>query len=292
MEEKFKNLINTIKQTHLTSDEKSEMLKKINAFVEYNPGRKHSFIFYRVSPYIVRSPIAMVGKFASVLLLISIVGTGGLSYASAGALPGDFLYPVKTNLLEKLEEQLAVTPEKKVALRQKRIETRFGEVETLIKEKKITKEKLSLVQNKIEKEKEKVGNDLIELKKEDTGKALLAENTIEASIEEHKEAISSLVDIKKEEPVATLMTATEIADVAPTETDFYGDVESDLNITEEDLNVLLNSDSNVGEEIPPATPSEVTDLEVITLPAPEIAPPVLVDPANNPISNIQEETQQ
>ena len=30
MEEKFKNLINTINQTRLTSDEKSDMLKKIN----------------------------------------------------------------------------------------------------------------------------------------------------------------------------------------------------------------------------------------------------------------------
>jgi len=290
MEEKFKNLINTIKQTRLTSDEKSDMLKKINAFVEYNPGRKHSFIFYRVSPYIVRSPFAMAGKLASILILISVVGTGGLSYASAGSLPGDFLYPVKTNLIEKLEEQLAVTPEKKVALRQKRIETRFGEVETLIKEKKITKEKLSLVQNKIEKEKEKVSDDLIELKKEDTGKALIAESTIEASIEEHKEAISSLVDIKKEEQ-ATLMTATDIiVEPSPAETDFYGDVESDLNITEEDLSVLLNSDSNVGEEIIP-TPSEVTDLEIIPLPTPEIISPVPVDPVNEPISEIQEEAQ-
>lgn len=288
MEERFKNLINAIKQNKLTSSEKSEMFKKINAFIDYNAGKTHSSIFYHVSPFVFRSPFVMAGKMASVLVIILVIGGGSLSYASSESLPGDFLYPVKIHLKEKIEEKFAVGAEKKLALRQKRIETRFGEVETLIKEKKITKEKISLVQSKIEIEKAKASEDLKELKKEDTEKALIAENTIETSIEEHKDAISSLIEPKKED-VSLMMTAPVTEE--PIETDFYGDIESDLNITEEDLNILLNSDSNVGENdtLPPL---ETTDIEILPEPiSTDILPPLPENNVNTPTSEIQKETE-
>lgn len=287
MQEKFKNLITTIKQMKLTDSEKSEIFKKISSFMEYNPGKKHSPIFYRLSPYAIRSPFVFAGRLATVMAIILIIGGGGLSYVSAGSLPGDFLYSFKIQK-EKIEDKFAVTPEKKIALRQKRIETRFGEVETLIKEKKITKEKLSLVQSKIEKEKEKATEDLKELKKEDTEKALIAENTIETSIEEHKDAISSLIEPKIED-VSLMMTAPAVEE--PAETDFYGDTESDLNITEEDLSILLNSDSNVGEkDIPP--PLETTDIEVLPEPiSTDVLPPLPENNVNTPASEIQKEAE-
>jgi len=197
MEQKFNNLINTIKNEKMTEEEKTSIRFKVQTFIQNNP-----VTIPIKTPYFSRFHFAHAGRIFATGLLLMVIGTGGLSYSSASALPGDLLYPVKINFNEKIEEKFASTPEQKIALRQKRIETRFSEVETLINNKKITPENNSVVmeaEKQINQEKEKLVNTLTEVQKTNPEKVSLEKNKTENSIKNHREKINTLMNKRKEE---------------------------------------------------------------------------------------------
>jgi hypothetical protein len=194
-EQKFNNLINIMKKQKLTDSEKSAIWFKVETFVENNPvnSNSHSKSGIKKSPYFARHHFFTAGKILATSFLLVILGFGGLSYSSASALPGDLLYSLKINVKEKVEEQLTFNTEKKIELRQKRIETRFTEVESLIQENKITKENRETVEKNIQAEKEKITKNLAEIKETNPEMAELAKIKIEKSIKNHQEKINILV---------------------------------------------------------------------------------------------------
>jgi len=196
MENRFNNLIKIMKAEKMTEEEKTSIRFKVETFVQNNP-----ISIPQKSPYFSRFHFAKAGKIFATGLLLMVIGVGGLSYSSASALPGDLLYPIKINLNEKIEEKLAFTPTEKVALQQKRIETRFTEVESLIKTKKITPENNSVVieaEKQINQEKEKLVSALAEVQKINPEMASTAKNNIENSIKNHQEKIYTLILGEKE----------------------------------------------------------------------------------------------
>lgn len=182
MKDKIKNLIEILKKEKMTIAEKEAMSFRIHAFTKPAP-----------TPYFSEFSFLYFSKVLGTLVIIVTIGITGLSYASASAVPGDPLYAIKTNLKEKIEDQFAFTPERKIALRQQRIEVRFSEVKTLIKEKNITPEKLSLVEAKIQKDKEKIGEEIEKINKENTEATATAKVDLETSIQENKNQIDSLI---------------------------------------------------------------------------------------------------
>jgi len=195
MENKFNNLIKIIKAEKMTKEEKTSIRFKVETFVQNNP-----INIPQKSPYFSRFHFAKAGKIFATGLLLMVIGVGGLSYSSASALPGDLLYPIKINLNEKIEEKLAFKPEKKIVIQQKRIETRFTEIETLIKEKKIAPENNSVVaeaEKQINQEKERLVNTLIKVQKINPEMASKAKNNIENSIKNHQEKIHALINERK-----------------------------------------------------------------------------------------------
>lgn len=185
-----------MKSEKMTEEEKTSIRFKVESFVQNNP-----IDIPQKSPYFSRFHFAKAGKIFATGLLLMVIGVGGLSYSSASALPGDLLYPIKINLNEKIEEKLTSAPEKKIALRQKRIETRFTEVESLIKTQKITPENNSVVaeaEKQINQEKEKLVNTLSQIQKTDPEMASKAKVKIENSIKNHQEKIHTLINERKE----------------------------------------------------------------------------------------------
>lgn len=72
---------------------------------------------------------------------------GGTVIAVANqALPGDSLYPVKTQFNEQVVAMFHKTPEEKVAYNAKRVETRVKEIKTLAESQTLTKAKQATVQ--------------------------------------------------------------------------------------------------------------------------------------------------
>ena len=83
----------------------------------------------RRSPYVFMSyhlRMTMAG-----LLLFVIAGTGTVSAAAAGALPGDLLYPIKVSVNEKVEVALAPTPAAKSEVQVRLAERRVDEAREL-----------------------------------------------------------------------------------------------------------------------------------------------------------------
>ncbi|MEJ0002044.1 MAG: DUF5667 domain-containing protein [bacterium] len=236
MKDRVKNFIEIIRRIKMTEEENEAIRAKVAAFAASRGAPAPEPRAKTPSPYFRRFSFVMAGKVVGFAALFVIIGVSGLSYASASALPGDLLYPIKLSK-EKLEERFVSTPEQKIALKQKRIETRFKEVETLIKEKKITPENRSIAEAKIQEDKEAIGNDLEEINKADPQAATLAKTTLDASIEEHQEKIDDLMeqstDTTNPDSTTTDTDTDADGDAADTsaETDFDGENDVELGTT-------------------------------------------------------------
>lgn len=77
-------------------------------------------------------------SFMPYLVLIAIVIGGGTSYAAAGALPGDVLYPIKTEVNESVKSAFTFGAEAEVALQAELVAERLREAEELEAEGRLT----------------------------------------------------------------------------------------------------------------------------------------------------------
>lgn len=88
----------------------------------------------QVSPYWFRMA-------AVAALCLVIIGTSiPVTFAAQDALPGEFLYSLKVNVIEEVEELFALTPEDRLLLQIERLEERIAEIEALIEMKAYTPE--------------------------------------------------------------------------------------------------------------------------------------------------------
>lgn len=189
MENKFNNLINEMKKGGMTAEEKAAIRFKITTFAGNNPVQ-----VAQPSPYFSKFSFASFGKMSLAGLLLVVLGVGGLSSASADALPGDKLYPIKIHIKEKIEESLVFSSEKKVALKQERIETRFKEIETLVKEDRATEEDVIMIAASIEIEKDELSKELDKLNEGHPEVAVLAIMDIENSIKNRQNKVDNAVE--------------------------------------------------------------------------------------------------
>lgn len=87
-----------------------------------------------------------------IIVLIILSLTGGIGYASKSALPGDTLYPVKTEVVEPLETSLAFGAQAKAAAHLDHAMERLHELAQLEAEGKVSRHAQVLMKNAIEHE--------------------------------------------------------------------------------------------------------------------------------------------
>ena len=148
--------------------------------------------YLQPSPYILKFSFATFVKTTVVAILLIVLGFGGLTYASASALPGDSLYELKITV-EKIDIQLTPTPAKKITKRYKNIEKRLKEVETLIEKKIITEEKKEIVEAAIKEETQNIIEDLATIKEENLEVAVQTEASVQELIETHQDIITNMI---------------------------------------------------------------------------------------------------
>ena len=91
----------------LTQEERASMRRTIHAYMEMKPLRTLSASRSSVSAF---PWLHMYYRpFAAVLVLGLFVSSAGVSYAAQQALPGDLLYPIKTNVDEPIQGALALS---------------------------------------------------------------------------------------------------------------------------------------------------------------------------------------
>lgn len=136
MEEKIPQL-KKLQNVRMTDIEKARMRESLVRHMEQFPLASTNAASVRTPEKATPSPYAplwggavFMRIMASALVLVLLVGSG-TTFASAEALPGSFLYPIRVHVKEKVERALLRAPEKKLAYDQARLETRIGELEML-----------------------------------------------------------------------------------------------------------------------------------------------------------------
>src|SRR6187551_2830332 len=113
-----KDTFEQLKRIRMTETEKSVLSNNLAEFMLQNPVRIPSPIqkvsFNQPSPYASRFNFFTMGRALAFVLIGMIIGGGSLSYAAAGSLPGDFLYPTKVNFNEEVALVLKPTPLAKI----------------------------------------------------------------------------------------------------------------------------------------------------------------------------------
>lgn len=118
----FKKLAHALK---LSSAEKAAMRGDLSRYMMAHP----------VVGQAARSPFSMRAlrsrKSISAIVITSVLVGGATSFAAENTVPGDILYPVKTNVNEVVRGALAVTPQAKAAWDVELVNRRLGEMEKI-----------------------------------------------------------------------------------------------------------------------------------------------------------------
>lgn len=137
MKKSLDTIFSTAKEIKLSDDEKQVLIGAVSTHVRSHPYTKKSPIFSVVSPYHLGDYFKRQTKdirYSTSLVAILIVTVSfGTTFAAAGALPGDLLYPVKVHVNENVELAVAFTPEAKVETKTKHALRRLSEAEELYK---------------------------------------------------------------------------------------------------------------------------------------------------------------
>src|SRR3989344_1582764 len=121
----LKKIVSAIKKIRLSEDERMNVRTKLIQFMEDNPMAKKPDFWARFH-FLTRRPVWATAA-AAVLL---VVFTGTATYASESALPGDFLYPFKVDVVEELQGAF-MSDEDKADWQIDRMRLRFEEAELL-----------------------------------------------------------------------------------------------------------------------------------------------------------------
>ena len=142
-EENFKKGIDELKNIRMTNAEKSRMLGKILETPVESPYVKRASIFAFIYSHQTRA------IFAGCLVLA--VSFGSAAYSSDESLPGDFLYPIKTNFVEPVLDVVNFEPEQKLVWEEEKVTRRIVEAEKLLEKDELDDEKLGKLERSIEK---------------------------------------------------------------------------------------------------------------------------------------------
>ena len=150
MEDEFDKIKKAVENIRLSFAEKEQM--RANILRSANSGVQ--------SPYFARShffAILRTHRFVPALLLALLIILGGGSVVFAEkAVPGDWLYGVKTMVNEPVAGILALTKTKKIKWEKKLIERRMDEEKTLISQNRLDEKKKNYLENRIKKSREKI----------------------------------------------------------------------------------------------------------------------------------------
>lgn len=157
----LKKLQNALKNLHLSKEEKAEGRDAFMAFMRENPlpGKTKPGFFSSFYSRLRRPVLASAMAFG-----LLVVTTGGVTYASESALPGDFLYSFKVDVVEEVRGVFQFNAEEKATWDAERMKRRFEEAEQLKEEGKLNPEFKSQIKEKMEEHREEFKNHLDDLK--------------------------------------------------------------------------------------------------------------------------------
>lgn len=219
MDKEIETTLKRMQEIKMTPDEKSVVLNNLIAFMDEHPVQapspaptKVTFLEPTPSPFFSRFAFAGASRMMALAMVVLIVAGSGISYAAAGALPGDFLYPTKVNFNEKIASVVKITPEAKIEYEEARVETRIKEAEILIDEGKFDDRRQAAVEAELNNHMTRVYARIDTLPADRKARAVrIANEVIAPRIAEHRARIQAL-----NEPIPVPIDTTRPSDVTPT----------------------------------------------------------------------------
>ena len=165
LEEMLKAAGKSAQNVRMTAAEKTARKADLMHFMEKaihlpasrkNPAERSSSVWEslwrRINPVYIATP-----------LIIASLGAG-VVYGAENSLPGDFLYPVKTSVIEKMQSSLAVNRKDKAALHAKFAIKRLEEIEEVSKKRVLTDEQIQQMNAHFDENQKELDDDLKDLK--------------------------------------------------------------------------------------------------------------------------------
>ena len=183
--EKFIRDLNAIK---MPDDQKNKMRNNLESFA----------LNYKLKP--VQSPYHMALMFRRpfAIAFIILIAIGSTKPASASALPGEILYPVKI-MYEDIEAATKNTSEKKASFKIEQTETRIQEAIKLADSEKLSPEKQDQLALHIKTYTAEIANEIQEIKKENPHKALELTADLKTTLKSNSNALKKVTTTKKKE---------------------------------------------------------------------------------------------
>lgn len=211
------------KKTRLKATERADIRARILTYMEYHPlpkelqGEKkpqtvadmvtsYGMIAVQKARTLSTYTYARVGAAAFTLLLV----VSSLPFAAERSVPGDVLYPIKTNFNETLFAQFANSPYEKVTLETELMERRISEARLLAKVGKLTEEVEASIAADVRDHATAVQQGIAALKVSDADEAAIAEITFGSALEVQTAVLDSSI-AREEGGVATLSMMKEVS---------------------------------------------------------------------------------
>lgn len=281
MKHNLDTVSNKAEHIRLTSSEKFDMLQNLRAYVDANPVRTtvltQSFWMRRALSY------------ATAFVLV--VGTGATSFAAEQAIPGDFLYKVKTGLNEGVVRVLPLTASAKAKVEVGLIDRRMLELERMVVENKDTPENVDFVMHKIGEHKDEFDLHIVALdQSEQDVRAGEIHSELETVVEAHIAVLEEITsDDESAQPEPEIADDT-IADepVVPQQIETYNDASVAMDAADEnatdDSSIMMMTTMSLRTAPPEVATAPVT---AKLAPAPEPVDPVVEELTTFSINEIQ-----
>lgn len=172
---------------HLSDTERAQMKRAFVAFMDANPAPepKRSFV---QSPFFL--PVLRIPSLVAAAFLI----VGGTTIAAEQSLPDDFLYPLKTEVIEPVFiESTALTPESKAKAGQTLVNRRLAEAEKMVDKKRVNATSVAKLALSLNEHSDNVHDYVRQAREEGrNAEALAVGTTLENVLEAHGEILEIL----------------------------------------------------------------------------------------------------
>ncbi len=311
--EQLKNKSNSIR---LRATERADLRDRIESYMEYHPlpahmkekvkrntrqaRKKKSAIAsepFKAIPINMTYVRGLVGAFALIVIVV-------VPVLAEYTVPGDILYPVKTNLNEELRSSLTFSPYAKVQWETKLLERRIAEARQLARDGKFTPEVEQSVAQAIVEHTDAAATEISSLRENDADKAALAEIAFASALSVQADVLTDAqeeVEEDSNESHSIAVLTDILADVSGEVGDSYG---GGSDISYESLLALVEAETTRAYELfesikTAASPQEVEDikrrfddLERKITQAAEIHKKQLIQTENDENISLEEDTEQ
>src|SRR3989344_2099616 len=192
--ELFKQSMRQARQERLSSDQKTAIRQSILNFISNNPVRTK--IETRTNSWltIFNYKLNYISTMA-LLLLITVLVSGGVAVGAEKALPGDILYPVKIGINEEVQGWLSVSEEAKSHWEVERAQRRLEEAEVLASRGNLNTEIRAVIESNFEAHSERVRNRIVKFEnKENFNAAVDVSSNFEATLKAHQKILAKLLE--------------------------------------------------------------------------------------------------